>query len=259
MNAPLVESLWTCAAAIVSLFVCVWLISLPLRDVSIVDIAWGLGFVLVVWTAFLFHAEPDRGWLVIGLTTLWGVRLAAYLAYRNHGCEEDHRYRKMRDRWGSSFPLVSLFTVFLLQAAVMWVVSLPLQTAFVGAEPTSAWIQGIGLLLWTVGFGFETVGDWQLARFKSDPDNAGQVLDTGLWRYTRHPNYFGDFLVWWGLYLVAVASSHVWWSVVGPITISVFLLRVSGVTLLEKSLKDSKPDYQRYIERTNAFFPGPPR
>jgi len=165
----------------------------------------------------------------------------------------------MRKRHGSSFPLVSLLTVFGLQGVIMWIVSLPIQAGAIERNTPWHWLQFAGVVLWGSGLFFEAVGDWQLARHKANPANSGRVLDIGLWRYTRHPNYFGDFLVWWGLYVIAVSTSGAWWTVIGPATISIFLMRVSGVTLLEKSLKQNKPRYGEYISRTNAFFPGRPR
>jgi steroid 5-alpha reductase family enzyme len=183
--------------------------------------------------------------------------LAGYLAWRNHGKPEDYRYRAMRDAYGERFRWISLFLVFGLQGAIMWIVAMPIQTGQSSAAPWR-WLDGLGVLIWTVGFLFETVGDLQLARFKSDPANRGQVMDRGLWRYTRHPNYFGDFLVWWGLYLIATAGG-VWWTVFSPALMSVLLVRVSGVALLEKSLKSRTAGYDAYVRRASSFFPWPPK
>lgn len=254
---PLIPSLVYCAAAIGILMFSVWLVSLYLHDVSIIDLVWGIGFALVGWTAYWTHADVGDSVLVPLLATIWGVRLSVYLAWRNHGQDEDKRYQSMRRSWGDAFPWISLVTVFCVQAVVMWIVSLPLQTVYIGADHNQVWLSIVGTLVFAAGIFFESIGDWQLARFKADPANHGKVLDHGLWRYTRHPNYFGDCLVWWGLFLAAFANSHIAWSILGPITMSIFLMRVSGVTLLEKSLKESKRDYQDYVRRTNAFFPGP--
>ena len=235
-----------------------WLISLRLRDTSIIDIFWGLGFVIVAWLSASLAGWPSpRGYLLVGMTTIWGVRLAGYLAWRNWGEEEDRRYRAMRDHWGDRFGLVSLFTVFWLQAIILWVVSLPLQLGVQTVAKLNLF-DAIGCFVWIAGLFFEAVGDFQLARFKSNPQNDGQVCDRGLWRYTRHPNYFGDFLVWWGYFLVAAAGG-LWWTIFSPIIMAVLLMRVSGVTLLESSLTNRKPEYQSYIRRTNAFFPWFPR
>lgn len=245
------------ATVISGLMFTIWLISLILKDASVVDLIWGLGFVLVAWTSVL--TTQSNNWILPLLTTVWGLRLSGYLAWRNYGQSEDYRYRAMRDHHGKSFPLVSIVTVFGLQGLIMWIVSLPLQAGAIATNYVWKWLLIPGVVLWAIGLCFETLGDWQLARFKANRNNSGAVLDSGLWRYTRHPNYFGDFAVWWGVYFVAMAHSGAWWTVIGPIVMSVFLMRVSGVTLLEKSLTKTKPQYADYIARTNAFFPGPPR
>jgi steroid 5-alpha reductase family enzyme len=251
------------ALAIAILLVLVWLESVRRKDASIIDLVWGIGFVSVAWTAYFSvvakTGEYGSTQLILPLlTTVWGLRLSVYLAWRNHGQPEDYRYREMRESWGKSFPIVNLFTVFGLQGVIMWVVSLPLQVGIAAADENILWLLVVGILLWATGLIFEAVGDWQLARFKSQPENEGKVLSSGLWRYTRHPNYFGDFLVWWSFFLIAFSQCGVWWIVVSPIVMSIFLMKVSGVTLLEKSLKEKRPDYANYIRQTNAFFPGPP-
>lgn len=239
--------------------VCLWLASVVARDASIVDPFWGTGFILITWVTFFFSSTPVSWRLLIALlVTVWGARLSGYLTWRNRGKGEDRRYRQMRDKWGGKFIWVSLLTVFVLQGVLMWVISLPIQIGM-RAMPFSGWFIGAGVLIWATGFFFEAVGDFQLARFKSNPENAGRILDQGLWRYTRHPNYFGDFLVWWGIYIVAGLNSQAWWTVVSPILMSLLLVYVSGVALLEKSLKGRSPQYRDYIERTSAFFPWPPR
>lgn len=244
---------------VLALALVAWLISLPLRDASIMDLFWGLGFVAVAWTSLIAAGGGDsRGWLVTSLTTIWGLRLAGYLTWRKWGQPEDHRYAAFRKRYGEGFWLISLVVVFGLQAAIMWIVSLPLPVTMM-ARGNLNWLDGCGVAIWLIGVTFESVGDWQLARFKANPGNRGQVCDRGLWRYTRHPNYFGDFLVWWGLFLVARAGGAPWWVSISPILMSVLLLRVSGVALLEKSLVQRTPGYQDYIARTSAFFPWPPR
>ncbi len=251
---------------VVSLMLGLWGISVVLQDVSLVDIGWGVGFVLIVWCTWLLTAGevvsdqpvPSR-WVLPVLTTLWGLRLASYLAWRNIGQPEDKRYAQLRSTMNPGFWWKSLVVVFGLQGAIMWLVSQPLQWGVAHAQP--GWRLGhlIGIALWTLGILFETLGDWQLARFKRVPENAGRVLKQGLWRYTRHPNYFGDFCVWWGLYLVSVAHGGHLWTIVGPMVMSILLMRVSGVTLLERSSMAEKPEFADYAARTNAFFPWPPR
>ncbi len=245
--------------AIALLFVVLWVISLSLKDASIVDIFWGAGFVIVAWLSlWIGGAWSSRALVIVGLVSIWGLRLAIYLAWRNWGKPEDHRYASMRKRYGNRFPVVSLFLVFGLQAAVMWVVSLPVQVGIAKAGPWNA-VAAVGAALWCCGLFFEAVGDGQLARFKADPANQGRVMNQGLWRYTRHPNYFGDFLAWWGLYLVAAQGDSWWWTIIGPLLMSGLLMRVSGVTLLESSLRDRLAGYDEYLRTTSAFFPLPPR
>jgi steroid 5-alpha reductase family enzyme len=251
----------TAAITIAVLMLATWVVSLIVRNASIVDVVWGLGFVAVAWTVLLTTTNQgldSRRWLLVALTTVWGLRLGGYLFRRNHGNGEDYRYRAMRKRWGSRFALISLGTVFVLQGVLMWVVSLPVQRGLIDATPSLGIVAWVGVALWIVGLGFEVFGDAQLARFKADPANAGQLMDRGVWRYTRHPNYFGDACLWWGLGLIGAETGQ-WWVVVGPLMMTVLLVRVSGVALLEKSLSKRKPGYAEYAARTSAFIPMPPR
>jgi steroid 5-alpha reductase family enzyme len=194
---------------------------------------------------------------VLTLVTLWGVRLAVHLGVRTFGHEEDRRYQAARRRNDPGFAWKSVYLVFGLQAVLAWVISLPLLGAIATGEARALGVlDALGIALWLVGWVFESVGDWQLTRFKADPANAGAVMDRGLWRYTRHPNYFGDFCVWWGFYLLALGAGA-WWTIIGPVLMSFLLLRVSGVTLLERHIGKRRPAYDDYVRRTNAFFPGP--
>jgi steroid 5-alpha reductase family enzyme len=249
------------ALAIAVLMTATWLVSLPLRNVSIVDIVWGAGFVVVAWVSFVVgDGVESRRMLLAWMVTLWGGRLAIYLFIRNHGKGEDPRYVAMRKRRGDAFAVQSLWLVFGLQGLIMWVVSLPVQVGAVADQPASLGpVEIVGVLVWTVGVFFESVGDFQLSRFKADPANQGQVMDRGLWRYTRHPNYFGDFCVWWGIWIVSAATGVGIYTIVGPIVMTFFLLRVSGVAMLERSIGKRRPGYEEYARRTNAFFPAPPR
>ena len=255
------EILIAAAIVVAGFMSLLWIVGVAIRDASIVDIAWGPGFALVAWTAFLLADGADgRRLLLAVLTTVWGLRLGAYLAWRNLGKGEDFRYQAFRRRWGDRYWLISLFQVFWLQGALMWVVSLPVQAGQVpDVPPGLGWRAGLGIAVWAAGLFFETTGDLQLARFKADPGNRGKVMDRGLWRYTRHPNYFGDFLVWWGLFLVAVEARGTWWTVIGPIVMSTLLLRVSGVRMLERTIATRRAGYREYALRTSAFFPRPPR
>jgi len=234
-----------------------WPISVMKENAGIVDSLWSLFFILAAVTYFVTVPETGpRAVLVLLLVSVWGLRLSAYITWRNWGEGEDHRYRAMRER-NQPFAWKSLYIVFLLQAAIAWIVSLPLLGAISGPSALG-FIDYLGIAVFTVGVFFESVGDWQLARFKADPENKGKVLDSGLWRYTRHPNYFGDFCVWWGFWLIALAAGA-WWSFPAPLVMTGLLLKVSGVSLLEKDISERRPNYRAYKQRTNAFFPGPPR
>ncbi len=245
-------------AIVLAIMVAVWALSVVLRDVSIVDIVWGLGFAgIAAVTCLLSSGDAGRKALLVCLTAVWGLRLAVYLAWRKAGAPEDARYRALRERIGPSFWLVSLAVVFGLQGVLMTIVALPVIAGQQQPAPPGV-LALVGTAVWATGIGFEAVGDWQLARFKANPANRGRVLDRGLWRYTRHPNYFGDCLVWWGLYLAAL-TEDTWWTAVGPALMTFLLMRVSGVTLLEQSLQHTKEGYADYMARTSAFLPWPPR
>ena len=233
-----------------------WLVSLALKDASIVDIFWGCGFVVVAWVCyFTTNGHASRKLLLTTLVTIWGVRLAGYLFLRNHGKGEDYRYQAMRKRI-KNFPVLSLPIVFIFQGVLIWLISLPIQFAQASSAPLNAF-DLLGVALWAIGLTFEAVGDWQLARFKADPNNKGKVMERGLWRYTRHPNYFGDALLWWGIFCFALPSG--WWTIISPFAMTTLLLKISGVALLEKTLAKTKPQYADYVRRTNAFLPWFPR
>ena len=256
-----VEAYLLGALAILGLMVLLWLVSLALRNSSIVDIFWGPGFMLVGWLYFALTPEGDlfRKVLVTALVTIWGLRLGTHIFIRNHGKCEDYRYQQFRKDAGQKWWWYSFFKVFFLQGVLMWVISAPLlwaqaSSGFVAPGP----LEFLALALWAFGFAFEAGGDWQLSRFKADPANRGKLLDTGLWRYTRHPNYFGDAAQWWAFYLIALATGA-WWTIFSPLIITTLLMRVSGVALLERKLKETKPDYREYVESTNAFFPWFPK
>ena len=235
-----------------------WVVSVRKHDVSIVDSLWPLLFLIAAVTYAAAVPQPGpRMTLVLVLVGLWAFRLASYLTWRNWGTPEDRRYQVIRRHNEPHFALKSLYLIFGLQGALAWIISLPLLAAIAAPRPVTG-LDYAGVALWVLGFGFESAGDWQLARFKSIPSNDGRVMDQGLWRYTRHPNYFGDCCIWWGFYLIGLAAGG-WWSAVGPLLMSFLLLRVSGVALLERDISERRPAYRDYMLRTNAFFPGAPK
>lgn len=245
---------------IACLMLATWSVSLLRRDASIVDIVWGLGFVVVAWASrFVTGASGAGNWLLVAMVTVWGVRLAAYLAKRNLGKGEDFRYKAMRRKHGERFPLVSLYTVFGLQGALMFVVSLPVSLGQRDTDAGAGFVALAGCVVWAIGLYFEVVGDAQLARFKRDPRNEGLVMDQGLWALTRHPNYFGDCLVWWGLAIVASAQGAGLWAFLGALVMTVLLVRVSGAAMLDRLLAKRKPGYAEYMARTSGFIPRPRR
>jgi steroid 5-alpha reductase family enzyme len=238
--------------------VATWAVSLAKRDASIVDGVWSL----MIFGAGLAYAGavmspgPRAAW-VLALAGLWAARLSIYIIWRNAGEPEDRRYRAIRSRNEPGFALKSLYLVFLLQAVLAWIVSAPLAAA-IAAPTAEGWLDAVGAALVLFGIAFESMADWQVARWRARRPAPGTVLDSGLWRYSRHPNYFGEFCVWWGFGLVAV-SAGAWWALVSPLLMTLLLLRVSGVALLEKDLSARKPAYREYMQRTSAFFPGPRR
>ncbi len=235
-----------------------WVVSYQKTNVSIADSLWSLFFLLatIVYAALGASTSGPKTWLLWLLLTVWAVRLSAHITWRNWGEDEDRRYRQIRENFAPHFPMTSLFIVFWLQATLAWIISLPLLSVMISPATQITLLDVIGIAIWLTGMVFEAGGDYQLAKFKANPANQGKVMDQGLWRYTRHPNYFGDCCVWWGFYIIALSSGG-WWSIISPALMTWLLLRVSGVTLLEKDISQRRPEYQRYIEHTNAFFPGP--
>jgi len=250
------------ALFILAFMTTLWIISLILRNSSIVDPMWGTGLVLSNWVAFFLAQDgsPARKWLISILVTIWGVRLTVHLLRRNWGKGEDFRYRKWREEAGPKWWWYSFFKVFFIQALVMCVLAAAPVVAQV--SPTPAGLTILDLLaipVWATGFFFEAVGDWQLSRFLANPDNRGKLFNKGLWRYTRHPNYFGEATMWWGHYLVALSVPYGFLTIISPALITFLLLRVSGVTLLEKSMVENTPGYKEYVETTSSFVPWFPR
>ena len=244
--------------SIMSVAALAWLFSVWKQDVTVVDSLWGPFFALAAFTfAASATSTGPRATVVLALVTLWALRLSVYLTWRNWGKPEDPRYRAIRRHNEPQFAVKSVYIVFGLQGVLAWLIAMPLLAAVTGPASFNMFDYLAGGL-WLVGMAFETIGDWQLARFKRQPENAGKVMDRGLWRYTRHPNYFGEFCIWWGFYLLAVGAGG-WWSALSPMLMTFLLLKVSGVVMLERDITKRRPGYQSYVQSTNAFFPGPPR
>ena len=238
-----------------------WIWSIIIKNASIVDIFWGLGFVIVnAFYVFMTGEFNARKVLILILVTIWGLRLAIYVASRNIGKGEDFRYQEFRRKYGAErYWWFSYFQTFLLQGFLILIVSLPLLGISMSERSgTLNLLDFIGILIWLIGFAFEAGGDFQLSRFKRDPSNKGKVLNTGFWKYTRHPNYFGDSAVWWSYAIISIAAGS-YWQIIGSAVMTILLVRVSGVALLEKTLSKSKPQYHEYIEKTSSFFPWFPK
>jgi steroid 5-alpha reductase family enzyme len=238
-----------------------WITSIFLRNVSIVDLFWGMGFAIVnCWYCFANEKITSRQILLLVLVTIWGLRLSIYLALRNIGKGEDFRYREFRKNYGEkNYWWISFFQTFLLQGLLMWLISSTLWSINRFSDENSLnIIDYVGLSVWIIGFIFEAGGDYQLAKFKKNVNNKGKVLKTGFWRYTRHPNYFGDAAVWWGYGLLCIAAGNYWY-LLGSVLMTLLIIKVSGVALLEKTLKVQKPQYLDYIQKTNSFIPWLPK
>jgi steroid 5-alpha reductase family enzyme len=226
---------------------------------SVVDTAWGVGIALVALTAFLTslgHGDPARRALLLAASAAWGLRLAVYVGWRNHGKPEDPRYADLLGKARGSKNLYALRQVYLLQAVTLWLATVPVQLGMLEPAPVGPLVIA-GVVLFVVGLSFESVGDWQLARFKAR--HEGQVMDRGLWRYTRHPNYFGDFCMWWGLFAISAASWRELPAILGPLLMTFILTRGTGARMTDRRMRASRPQYADYIARTSGFFPLPPR
>jgi steroid 5-alpha reductase family enzyme len=246
---------------ILILMLFLWIVSILVRNVSIVDFFWGLGFVITCFIYFLKTDGSDiRKILLTTMVAVWGLRLAIYIAWRNFGKGEDFRYREFRKKYGENrYWWISFFQTFLLQGILLWLISAPLLGAqYSGQNHPLGFLDYLGILLWITGFIFEAGGDFQLAKFRSVQGNKGKVLNTGLWRYTRHPNYFGDAAVWWGYGLICISSGS-YLPVLGSLLMTGLIIKISGVALLEKTLVEQKPQYKEYIEKTSAFIPWFPK
>lgn len=240
-----------------------WLLSILKNDVSFIDSFWAVGFVVVAVACYFVFLPAPRGvssQCLLLVTATWGGRLGTYLLLRWRREGADPRYVRMIEKASGNPHLFTLRMVFLLQGVMLWLVSLPIQLGMFADQGDPIGIgAALGLALAALGFLFESIGDYQMAAFRADPVNRGQVMDRGLWRYTRHPNYFGDACVFWGLWLVAMDAGAPWWSIAGPLLLNWTLLRWSGAALLERRMKRSRPGYEDYIARTSSFIPWPPR
>jgi steroid 5-alpha reductase family enzyme len=247
-------------AAIIIMMTGLWIASIFLKNVAIVDLFWGFGFVLAGWIYFFYTDGYEvRKILLMVLVTIWGLRLSIYLAWRNIGKGEDFRYQQFRKNYGEKYWWISFLQTFLLQGILMWLISAPLLGAqFYSGNSSLNIFDILGILFWIIGIIFEAGGDFQLAKFKSNPDNKGKVLDSGFWRYTRHPNYFGDASVWWGYGFICIASGS-YLPFLGSLLMTALIIKVSGVALLEKTLTNTKPQYKDYIEKTSPFIPWFPK
>jgi steroid 5-alpha reductase family enzyme len=229
------------------------------KDNSIVDIAWGIGFILVaILTFFLEVGFEVRHILVTAMIFLWGARLALHIAIRKKGKGEDFRYAKWRKDWGKWFLIRSFFQIYMLQGLFLLIIAYPVMLINHSEEPGIAFLDILGLIIWSTGFFFEAGGDYQLSKFKSNPENKGKIIRHGLWRYTRHPNYFGETTMWWGIFLLALSVNNGWTAIVSPLTITFLLLKVSGITMLEKKYVGNK-EFEEYAKRTSALFPWFPK
>lgn len=247
------------ALAIFIYMTIIFIVALIRKDNSVADIAWGIGFILVaVLTLFLEKGFTARQILVTALVSIWGARLAIHIFVRNRGRGEDFRYTQWRKEWGKWFVLRSYLQVFILQGLFLLIIAYPIMLVNRSQETGISFFDIIGALIWAVGFVFETVGDFQLLRFKRNPENKGKIMNRRLWKYTRHPNYFGESVMWWGIFLIALPVKNGWTALVSPVLITFLLLRVSGVILLEKKYRGNK-DYEEYARTTSAFLPWFPK
>ncbi len=245
---------------IIFLYMSTWfVISLLKKRNDLADIAWGLGFILVSWVSLGINQLTNwRSFLVVVLVSVWGFRLAWHVYHRNKGKQEDYRYATWRKNWGNWFYIRSYFQVYLLQGFLLLLISSPILAIHLGQGVRFNILDFLGVLLWALGFCFEALGDYQLANFIKDQNNKGKIMQTGLWRFTRHPNYFGEVLQWWALWLISLNVSGSYWAIIGPLTITYLILKVSGIPLLENKMIENK-DFLEYKRKTSIFFPWWPK
>ena len=242
------------------LYMTFWfLVAVVIKRNDLADIAWGLGFIFVSWLSmFLFENSGLRMIIVVILVTIWGIRLASHILLRNKGKKEDYRYAKWRKEWGKFWVVRTYLQVFLLQGFLLLLISTPIILIAHSSSQKICFLVCLGIIIWLFGFYFEAVGDWQLAQFIKNANNKGKIMKAGLWKYTRHPNYFGEVTLWWGIFLIALGLPYGWMSIIGPLTITFLILKVSGIPMLEKKYENNL-EFQEYKKRTNAFFPWFPK
>jgi steroid 5-alpha reductase family enzyme len=253
-------TLFVIASITIVIYMTVWFfVGQVLRRNDVADIAWGLGFVVVAVTALSLQAEiAARSFITTVLIGIWGVRLSSHIYKRNRGKPEDPRYQRWRKEWGRHAVIRAFLQIFLLQGMLLLIISIPVVVLISSGKVPLGWLDAFGILIWLTGFLFEAIGDSQLSQFKKNPENRGRIMDQGLWQYTRHPNYFGEVLLWWGIYAMVLSVPLGWATIAGPLLITVLILKVSGITLLEERYEGNTA-YQEYKRRTSAFFPFPPR
>jgi steroid 5-alpha reductase family enzyme len=254
---PLLEA---SACVVVSWLLVGYIVSLVIKRGDIADTFWGLGFASIGLVTYWRIHSFALSWAIFGMLMplVWGLRLSHYIFWRNHGKPEDFRYATWRREWGSQYLLRSFLQIWCLQGVLLWLVSMPVAFSAAQSETDCPMLAVAGIVVWAIGLGFEAVGDAQLARWRIHPSNRGKIIDVGLWHYTRHPNYFGEVLLWWGVYLFAASFTGGWKTLVGPLTITVLILKVSGIPMLEKKY-EGRPDFEAYKKRTSAFFPWFPK
>jgi steroid 5-alpha reductase family enzyme len=258
---PFGVTLLVTAAALLGLEAATFAVALKVRKHSVADIAWGLGIALAALVSLLAsagHGQPARRDLLLAVCVVWGLRLAGYVTWRNHGRTEDPRYQDLLSRARGNRDLYALRIVYLFQGLILWLACLPVQAGMLERAPAGP-VAALGAVIWLGGFVFESVGDWQLARFVTDPRHQGLIMDRGLWRYTRHPNYFGDFCMWWGVFLIALGSWAELPLVIAPLLMTYILTRGTGQRLTDQRMAATRPQYADYAARTSGFIPLPPR
>lgn len=245
-------------AVVLFLYMTLWfIVSLIKKRNDVADIAWGLGFILVAWTSFYLSEENDLRSLIVNvLVTIWGIRLAVHVYMRNKNKAEDYRYNAWRKMWGKYFYLRSYFQVFILQGILLYIIALPILLANLQYDTSVDALVFVGILIWIVGFFFETVGDMQLVKFVKNSENKGKLMQEGLWKYTRHPNYFGEVVQWWGIWIIVFLTPYGLWGIISPLTITILIMKISGIPMLEKKMS-KHPDFAEYKKRVSVFFPLP--